>query len=235
MMNILKSEKALAQIGFAITDNADDATVVALDNSQGDSNNDASKETKEAGTVAKDDAAKNNNDENSKEENETKKTKSYTQEEIDEMIERRINRAKKRWEKETADKKAEEVKKDDSEEINKLRDTIQKQNQRIVKSEAKSICSTLKVDTDMIDAVVALTDFSEVDLDDIDPEDIKEALEKTLKKYPKFIAVPAKKEEEKEESGVFKTGVSKSSEGNKGKDISKMTTKEKWAAYMAGK
>ena len=159
--------------------------------------------------------------------------KYYTQEELDKLIERRVNRAKKQAEKQHEEAKSET----DSEEVRKLQDKIAKQNQRIIKAEARDICRKLSVDADMIDATIALTNFADVDVDengDYDVDDIKEALESTLKKYPKFIKA---KEPEKKESeaanGAFKTGVAKT-EGQT-KSSSQMTTREKWKAFMDSK
>lgn len=157
--------------------------------------------------------------------------KYYTQEELDKLIERRVNRAKKQAEKQHEEAKSET----DSEEVRKLQDKIQKQNQRIIKAEARDICHKLSVDADMVDAAIALTNFADVDVDengDYDVEDIKEALESTLKKYPKFIKAK-EPEKESEATGAFKTGVAKT-EGQT-KSSSQMTTREKWKAYMDSK
>lgn len=167
---------------------------------------------------------------------EKKDGKFYTQDELDKLIEKRINRAKKAFEKQQEDAKKAEADNKSTEELQKLQEKIIKQNQRIVKSEAKNICSTLNVDADMIDAVVALTDLSEIDLEsgDFDVDDIKDALEKTLKKYPKFVRATQAEASENTETGVFKMGVSKQTEA-KGKTISEMTTKEKWRAHINSK
>lgn len=135
------------------------------------------------------------------------KEKSFTQKEVDELIEKRLTRERKKMERES--KKEEESKKeiDENETIRTLRETIKKQNERILKNEAKEIAKTLNVDTDFIDAVISLSDFSQIDLEnnDFDSDEIKEALQNVIDKYPRFLAAK-KTETEEVNKGFVKVG-----------------------------
>ena len=118
---------------------------------------------------------------------ETKEEKLFTQAELDAAIEKRLQREKKKAEKEAA-KIAEEAKAKDK---------------RIIKHESEKVAKEIGIDDDFIEAALALADFSEIELDnngEVDADELKEALKSVIDKYPKFLA---KKEETK---GFIKAG-----------------------------
>ena len=134
---------------------------------------------------------------------ETKEEKLFTQAELDAAIEKRLQREKKKAEKEAA-KIAEEAKaKDDSEEIKTLKELLKAKDKRIIKHESEKVAKEIGIDDDFIEAALALADFSEIELDnngEVDADELKEALKSVIDKYPKFLA---KKEETK---GFIKAG-----------------------------
>jgi hypothetical protein len=136
----------------------------------------------------------------------TKEEKLFTQADLDAAIEKRLQREKRKAEKEAA-KMAEEAKaKDDSEEIKALKELLKAKDQRIIKHESEKVAKEMGIENDFIEAALALADFSEVELDNnggVDAEELKEALKAVIDKYPKFLA--AKKEETTK--GFIKAGV----------------------------
>ena len=135
---------------------------------------------------------------------ETKEEKLFTQAELDAAIEKRLQREKKKAEKEAA-KIAEEAKaKDDSEEIKTLKELLKAKDKRIIKHESEKVAKEIGIDDDFIEAALALADFSEIELDnngEVDADELKAALKSVIDKYPRFLA--AKKEETK---GFIKAG-----------------------------
>ena len=116
--------------------------------------------------------------------------KMFTQEEVNKMIADRLARAEKKTEKQVTKATAES-----NDALAKLEAQIAKQNQRIIKQEAKGIAKELGVDDDFADAVIAIANLSGINIDDageVDSEAIKTAIEAVTKKYPKFV--PAKKD-----------------------------------------
>lgn len=116
--------------------------------------------------------------------------KMFTQEEVNKIIADRLAKAEKKTEKQVAKATTE-----NNDALAKLEAQIAKQNQRIIKQEAKGIAKELGVDDDFADAVIAIANLSGINIDDageVDSEAIKTAIEAVTKKYPKFV--PAKKD-----------------------------------------
>ena len=137
---------------------------------------------------------------------ETKEEKLFTQADLDAAIEKRLQRERKKAEKEAAKAEEEAKAKDDSEEIRTLKEIIKAKDQRIIKQEAAKTASEIGVDSDFVEAVIALANFSDINLDnngEVDADELKEALKSVIDKYPKFLA---KKEETKEDTGFIKAG-----------------------------
>ena len=113
--------------------------------------------------------------------------KMFTQEEVNKIIADRLAKAEKKTEKQVAKATTE-----NNDALAKLEAQIAKQNQRIIKQEAKGIAKELGVDDDFADAVIAIANLSGINIDDageVDSEAIKTAIEAVTKKYPKFVAV----------------------------------------------
>ena len=116
--------------------------------------------------------------------------KMFTQEEVNKIIADRLAKAEKKTEKQVT-----KVTTESNDALAKLEAQIAKQNQRIIKQEAKGIAKELGVDDDFADAVIAIANLSGINIDDageVDSEAIKTAIEAVTKKYPKFV--PAKKD-----------------------------------------
>lgn len=139
---------------------------------------------------------------------ETTPEKTFTQAEVDELIQKRIARELKKF-----DKKLAEAAKPTEEQVNledenkKLKDLLSSQNKQILNYEATKIASTLNVKADRLEAFLRLADLSGVELDDKGTykDEIKEALESVAKDYPEFLNVV-----EKKETGAIKVGAAPS-------------------------
>ncbi len=130
--------------------------------------------------------------------------KKFTQTDIDNAVEKRIARERKKWEREhpapadpapatpagtppTTPAATATPPKDDSAE------KIAKVNQRLVAAEAKTAAIAAGAKPDRADYVVRLADLSKVDVDEDDGPDtdaIKKAIDKVLKDMPEFKATP---------------------------------------------
>lgn len=139
---------------------------------------------------------------------ETTPEKTFTQAEVDELIQKRIARELKKF-----DKKLAEAAKPTEEQVNledenkKLKDLLSSQNKQILNYEATKIAGTLNVKADRLEAFLRLADLSGVELDDKGTykDEIKEALESVAKDYPEFLNVV-----EKKETGAIKVGAAPS-------------------------
>ncbi|HEX2986143.1 MAG TPA: hypothetical protein VHO71_04935 [Caproiciproducens sp.] len=157
--------------------------------------------------------------------------KKFTQSDIDDAVEKRLARERKKWEREQqkqqatpqtqtpaqgagdgtqqqqAQQPAQQLPKDDSAE------KIAKANQRLVASEAKAAAIAAGVKPDRVDYVVRLADLSKVDVDEDDGPDtdaIKKAVDKVLKDMPEFKATS---DDGKGNSSGFQIGADGSNQG----------------------
>ena len=140
--------------------------------------------------------------------------KLFTQAELDEIMEKRIQRERKKFEKKLEEARQTETKQDtkddNSEEITKLNDIIKKQNQRIIKNESLKVAKEMNIADEFLNAAIDLANFNEIEVDnngEVDTDDVKEVLQSVIDKYPSFLA--KKKEETKPEEvrGEVRVGV----------------------------
>lgn len=124
-----------------------------------------------------------------------KSAKTFTQEELDAAIERRLNRERKKAEKAKAQQ--EEDKKKSPEEKND--DRYSKMEKELQSMQAKMICLEHGVEKSNIKDVVALAN-TYVDED----TDFEDALETVLKKYPHFVKQQEDKEDETKKKQSYK-------------------------------
>lgn len=152
-----------------------------------------------------DDDDEDEDDEDTSEKKSKKLEKTFTQEELDAAIERRLNRERKKAEKAKAQQ--EEDKKKSPEEKND--DRYSKMEKELQSMQAKMICLEHGVEKSNIKDVVALAN-TYVD----DETDFEEALETVLKKYPHFA-----KQQEEEEDETKKKQSYKPKKGGKEKPL----------------
>lgn len=142
--------------------------------------------------------------------------KTFTQSEVDELIQKRIARETKKFEKKIAEaQKPTEEQISAEEEITNLKNLIASQNKQILNYEAGKIASTLNVRSDRMDAFLRLADLSEIELDDQGTykDEIKEKIEALAAEYPEFIKV-----EEKKEKGGIKFGAETKQQNNEAEE-----------------
>ena len=143
----------------------------------------------------------------------TESEKTFTQKEVNDLIEKRLARAQKKWDKQREDKKQAEQESEASEEVKKLHDTINAQKERIMKYEAKALISS-KVNSDMVDAAIQLIDLKDLDIDSEDFKDeVAEKIDALIEKNPwlklkteenkGFIKAGAEKKTEKTEDAIM--------------------------------
>lgn len=142
----------------------------------------------------------------------TNEEKKYSQADIDAIIEKRLQRERKKAERDAAKAKEAEKAKEDSDEINALKKLLKSKDEKIIRQEAIKTAGTMGIDADFIDAAVALADLTELELDnngEVDVDELKEALKSVIDKYPRFLA---KKEEESTQKGFIKAGAEQKKE-----------------------
>lgn len=128
--------------------------------------------------------------------------KTFTQEDLDKAIEKRLARERRKWQKGKENNKEENE--TDNKEVDK---ELQAKAERADELETKILCYEQGVDKDSVDDVVALAKAYTND-----DTDIEDAIEKVLKKYPQFKA--GEQEEEKTASwGKRQKGTSKKLSG----------------------
>lgn len=134
-----------------------------------------------------DDQDEEDSDEDEKEE-ENREEKKYSQKEIDEAVQKRLAREKRKWQREQQKKDPEPDKKQKEKE--KTDDQESQANKKAKEAEAKAEALELKwtclehdVKKDCVDDVLALAKVHMAKDEDLDIED---AIDKVLKKYPQF-------------------------------------------------
>lgn len=126
-----------------------------------------------------------------------KPDKTLTQSEVDAIIEKRLNRARKQWEKELEDEKkkaqmdeAERLKAEKAEAESNAQARIDAANNRAKKAEAKAVAAELGVKPERIQYAVRLIDLDDIEVDENgepDSEAIKAALSQVTTDMPELI------------------------------------------------
>lgn len=122
--------------------------------------------------------------------------KTFTQEELDRLIQQRLQRERKKWEqqleeerKKAAMTEAERLKVEKEEAERKAREAQQQAAQRLVQAEAKVVALELGVKPDRIPYVLRLADLSGVDVGDdgvVDAKALRDAIEAVLRDVPEL-------------------------------------------------
>lgn len=139
-----------------------------------------------------------------------KEEKKFTQTDIDDAVEKRLARERKKWEREqqkqqqatqtaqqsasgTGDGTQQQAAQQTQQPKDDSAEKIAKVNRRLVAAEAKTAAIAAGAKPDRADYVVRLADLSKVDVDEDDGPDtdaIKKAIDKVLKDMPEFKATP---------------------------------------------
>ncbi|MCL5291288.1 MAG: DUF4355 domain-containing protein [Actinobacteria bacterium] len=119
-----------------------------------------------------------------------------TQEQVDDVLKKRLARERKTWEAELEEEKkkaqmseAEKAKAEKEAAEKKANDAIDKANQRLLEAEAKIQASALGVKVERLGFVLKLTDLSEIEVDEdgkIDSAVVKAAVEAVLTAVPEL-------------------------------------------------
>lgn len=124
--------------------------------------------------------------------------RTFTQAELDAILEKRLKRAEKKWQTE-AEKRASEK---DLSEVEKLKKQLEERDsaqaakaakaaQRAVAAEAKAQALAAGVDPKRVDRFARLVDLSDVEIDDdgeFDTDEVSTAVAKILEDFPEFKA-----------------------------------------------
>jgi len=176
----------------------------------------------------KDDSGKDDKGDDKKDKGEPEKK--FSQDDLDDAVEKRLARERRKWEREHPEaKKAEDDKKDQGKDDKSADDgstaKIAAANQKLVQSEAKAVALSLGVKSDRVAYAVRMADLSKIDVDDelgVDGEALKKAIEQVLKDIPELKPT----EEQKKGSG-FKVGA----DGDKSGTDKKVGLKDAVTAY----
>lgn len=142
----------------------------------------------------------------------TNEEKKYSQADIDAIIEKRLQRERKKAERDAAKAKEAEKAKEDSDELIALKKLLKAKDEKIIRQEAIKTAAEMGIDKDFIDAAVALADLTELELDnngEVDVDELKETLKNVIDKYPRFLI---KKEESESPKGFIKAGTEQKKE-----------------------
>jgi len=122
--------------------------------------------------------------------------KTFTQEELDAIIQRRLARERKQWEqqleeerKKAAMTEAERLRAEKEEAERRAQEAQQQAAQRLVQAEAKVVAVELGVKPDRIPYVLRLADLSGVDVGDdgvVDAKALRDAIEAVLRDVPEL-------------------------------------------------
>jgi hypothetical protein len=137
----------------------------------------------------------------------TQVEKTFTQKEVDDLIQKRIARETKKFEKKLAETNKPTEDQINLEDENKsLKEQLASLNNTILRYEAAKVASELNIKSERMDAFLKICDLSEVTLDDKGTykDEIKDIIEAVAKEYPEFVKVEEKKEENK---GFVKVGL----------------------------
>ena len=122
--------------------------------------------------------------------------KTFTQEDLDKIISKRLDRAQKEWQTQLEDEKkkaamteAERLKAEKDEALSKAAKTEQAANQRLISAESKIVAAELGVNPKRINHLLKLADLSAVVVDEsgnIDTQAIKQSIEAVLADFPEL-------------------------------------------------
>lgn len=125
--------------------------------------------------------------------------KTFTQEDLDRLIQQRLQRERKKWEqqleeerKKAAMTEAERLKAEKEEAERRAQEAQASANQRLLQAEAKVVALELGVKADRIPYVLRLADLSDVEVGDdgnIDAKALRDAVEAVLRDLPELKAV----------------------------------------------
>lgn len=110
--------------------------------------------------------------------------KRFTQAEVDEMIQKRLRRERRKGGQEKAKGDDDKAKGKDDDDASKGVDVEERINVRLRNAEARSVARDLKVKPDRIRSVIRLADLDGIDPDDTDA--IEDAIEEVLEDHPEF-------------------------------------------------
>lgn len=134
----------------------------------------------------------------------TEVEKTFTQNEVEELIKKRLERANKKFEKQLEElKKPSEEELSAEEKLSELEKLIAAKNQKILNYEAGKIARDLNVKPERVDAVLKLADLSAVEINEegeFDIDELKETIGELAKSYPEFFT------EAKKNEGFIKVG-----------------------------
>ncbi len=135
--------------------------------------------------------------------------RTFTQEEVDEIVRNRLARVKQPETKDTDTSKLEE-----------LQSALNSQYRKVMNYETEKIAGSLNFKKDRLDAVLKLADLSAVKINkngEFSTDEIKEKLEKVAKDFPEFV-VEVKEKAKPDKKGFIKAGV-ETSETTKTDDL----------------
>lgn len=146
--------------------------------------------------------------------------RTFTQEDLDRLIQQRLQRERKKWEqqleeerKKAAMTEAERLKAEKEEAERRAQEAQQQAARRLVQVEAKVVAMELGVKPDRIPYILRLADLSSVDMDDsgqVDAKALRAAIEAVLKDVPELKGA----EQAPGKSGADFTGGSGAAERN---------------------
>lgn len=198
--------------------------------SDGGSGSGSDSEGDDKGDDKKDSSGSEKKDDDKKDDSGTDEKK-FSQADLDDAIDKRLARERRKWEREHPEAKKADDGKKDQEKDDKTADDgsaakIAAANQKLVQAEAKAVALTLGIKSDRVAYAVRMADLSKIDVDDelgVDSEAIKKAMEQVLKDIPELKPT---QEQQKKGSG-FKVGA----DGDKSEDGKKVSLKDAVTAY----
>jgi len=130
--------------------------------------------------------------------------KTFTQEELDRLIQQRLQRERKKWEQQLEEERrkaamteAERLKAEKEEAERRAKEAEAVANQRLIQAEAKVVALELGIKPERVAYAIRLANLSDVEVDEngqVDTKALKAALEQVIKDIPelKGTSTPAK-------------------------------------------
>lgn len=126
--------------------------------------------------------------------------KTFTQDELDAIIDKRLKRERKKWQDtvESEKKKAqmteqERLKAEKEEAEKRVTEAEKRANQRLIRAEAKAMAAELGVKSERVNYLLKLADLDGVEVDDgeVDASAVKTAVQQVVKDMPELIGKKA--------------------------------------------